>query len=226
MENDMILKCCIGIVIVIAILFIGGTLWTTMETQTNMERVNITASCSLELPKDIKFEKTGGIDEDGAFIGLVSKNNDKWGRVIVDYEQSSNITIGDNQTKAYHDTENDIYKCWVYDLPTHQRVEVRGDNPSIVEKIIKSVIFTKNSNNVNNSTNTTVEQVNSDSTTQQSTNNNQATQDSNNNGKSVAEQAREEANAYSQRIGSSDEVAQKRADGWAYYAEHGEPAPW
>lgn len=91
----------------------------------------------------------------------------------------------------------------------------------------KTVVINKTMNNTTNKTiNNTVEQVNSDSTTQQSTNNNQATQDSNNNGKSVAEQAREEANAYSQRIGSSDEVAQKRADGWAYYAEHGEPAPW
>ena len=139
MNNTM--KCIIGIIIVIAALFIVGTLWTTMETTTNMERNNITGNCSVELPKDIQFDKTGGIDSEEAFIGLVSKNNDKWGRVIIDYEQSSNITTGDNQTKAYHDTENDIYKCWVYDLPTHQRVEVRGDNPSIVEKVAGSVIF-------------------------------------------------------------------------------------
>ena len=224
-------KCIIGIIIIIAILFIVGTFWTTMETTTNMERINITQSCSIELPKDIQFDKTGGSDAEGTFIGLVSKNNDKWGRLIVDYEQSNNITYDTNQTKAFTDTVdgNTIYKCWVYDLSTHQKVEIRGDNPAIVEKVAQSVKFT---NNTNNNTNTTVEHINNDtnqqSNTQQSNNNNvQPTQKtSNNEHKSAAEQAREEANAYSERIGSSDEVAQRRADAWAYYAEHGEPAPW
>ena len=218
-------KLIIGIIIIVAALFVVGTLWTSLETNTNMQRTNITESCSVELPKDIEFDKSGGSDAEGTFISLVAKKNDNWGRLIVDYEQSDNITYGTNQTKAISDTVdgNTIYKCYVYDLSTHQKVEVRGDNPAIVEKVAQSVKFTQNSNN---KTNTTVEHINNDTNQQSNTQQSDNQQTNNNNGQSAADQARAEANSYSERIGSSDEVAQKRADAWAYYAEHGEPAPW
>ena len=120
-------KCIIGIIIVIAVLFIVGTLWTSIETNTNMERKEITNSCSVELPKDINFDTAGGSDAEGTFISLISQGKTNWGRLIVDYEQSNNITSGQNQTKAFADTVNGetIYKCWIYDINSHQKVEIR-----------------------------------------------------------------------------------------------------
>jgi secreted PhoX family phosphatase len=136
-------KFIMVIIIIIAVLFLIGIIWTSIEINTNMERKQITDSCSVELPKDVEFNKTGGSDANGTFINLTSNGRTTWGRMIVDYEQSDNITSGQNQTKALTGImdKSNIYKCWVYDLKTHQKVEVLCDNPSKVEEIARTVRF-------------------------------------------------------------------------------------
>ena len=134
-------KICIGIIIIVILLFAIGTLMTQNEINNNMEKVNITNSCSVDLPKDIDFKRAGGTDNEGTFISLIGELGGDWGRLIVDYEQSNNITPQSNQTKPYHDVENDIYSCWVYNGNGHEKVEIRGDNPAIVEKVAGSVKF-------------------------------------------------------------------------------------
>ena len=141
MENYM--KCIIGIVLIIAILFVIGTLWTSMEVNTNIERVNNTAKCSVELPKDVQFEETRNNNTTYTGVLLTSSLNSSWGRVVIDYESDdSGVWVnGTNSTEPYHNPQTGAYEWTVYNNVKHQKLQVRADNPAICEKIGKSVKF-------------------------------------------------------------------------------------
>ena len=222
-------KCIIGIIIVIAAIFLIGTLWTTMETTTNMERINITKSCSLEVPKDMEFDKSGGIDSEGAFIGLNNWKGGNFGKLWIDYEQPNDVKIqGDNSTEPFDVERKDgnpgTYSCMmVVDKTTNQKVVITGENPTIVKKVAKSVRFTNNTNTDhnyedkntdNNSANATVEHINSDASSQQSDN-----QQSNNNkeqntyvGKDGKTHTMEEAYSVDYSSGDLNTINQQRRE--------------
>ena len=134
-------KICIGVIIVIIALFGIGTLMTHNEVNNNMENVKLTEHCTIKVPQDVKFEKTFGTDEEGTFGTMYAENTNDWGRISIQYEQSNNIQSLNNITKPeqINVDGNVMYQAKIYH--GNEKIEIRGDNPAIVEAIAKSVTF-------------------------------------------------------------------------------------
>lgn len=234
------------LIIILSIIFVAMAIGVTYIVFFNehYENVQISNSASISMPvgKGIKSEWINGTDvyhthnEKASIMCYNSQNNNHGLGTVL------GTAMGFTALKAQYcnNVENQIVETTIngttyYSIATgndstHDNIIISSKDKDTTMKIYKSIKYSAvNGTNNNTTINNTAGHVNNNTTNQQ-TNNNQQTNDNqqtnNNNGQSAADKARAEANTYSERIGSSDEVAQKRADAWAYYAEHGEPAPW
>lgn len=152
-------KFIIGIIIIISVLLVVGNIWFSMQVN-NMERINITNSCSIKVPKDMEFSETGGAGDKGVFIDLNNWKGGFFGKLWIEYEQPYNDKIqGENSTEPFSVDRNDDIpgnlSCMiVVDKATNQKIVIQGENLNFVKKVAESVIFTNNTNNfTNNSAN-------------------------------------------------------------------------
>lgn len=152
-------KFIIGIIIIISVLLVVGNIWFSMQVN-NMERINITNSCSIKVPKDMEFSETGGAGDKGVFIDLNNWKGGFFGKLWIEYEQPYNDKIqGENSTEPFSVDRNDDIpgnlSCMiVVDKATNQKIVIQGESPNFVKKVAESVIFTNNTNNfTNNSAN-------------------------------------------------------------------------
>ena len=100
-------KFIIGIIIIISVLLVVGNIWFSMQVN-NMERINITNSCSIKVPKDMEFSETGGAGDKGVFIDLNNWKGGFFGKLWIEYEQPYNDKIqGENSTEPFSVDRND-----------------------------------------------------------------------------------------------------------------------
>ena len=152
----------IGILICVlaAVLIMGYAAMNNMGNSTQYERVNLSATCSLELPKihfDVQNSSSGG-SYDGINMNVDGKivSADK---LVIEYVKvtdntgisSSGVSSGNSYSKIGH---MDWYSRDVTNLATGESILVCGENKEVVDRIADSIQFKGGNNNTSNSTST------------------------------------------------------------------------
>lgn len=150
----------IGILICVlaAVLIMGYAAMNNMGNSTQYERVNLSATCSLELPKihfDVQNSSSGG-SYDGINMNVDGKilSADK---LVIEYVKvtdntgisSSGVSSGNSYSKIGH---MDWYSRDVTNLATGESILVCGENKEVVDRIADSIQFKGENNSTSNST--------------------------------------------------------------------------
>ena len=167
--NNIIKILIIIAVILAAILIIYATTTNNVNADT-LKRVNLSDTCSLELPK-IDFNVDNSTNEltyNGITVGEYSKNltSDK---LCIQYSKSyDNIGTNESNISAGYSIQanNNWHTRTVFNSATGESVIISGENKELVDKIADSVVFKK----VNITTNKTEDAATS-STSSSSSNN-------------------------------------------------------
>ena len=139
------IQCCIGLIIIFIIFAaISGM---SSQYRKNIEHKEITLADETKLGIPTDFTVTNPFsnytDSDGFYYTNCQLESKDWGWVYIEYTYDPIETMfhGSNSTKAT-DADNDgILEFDVFDGDGHRFMKIRGDNPTIVESIGKTVKF-------------------------------------------------------------------------------------
>lgn len=179
------------ILLIILVTLLGIGFFTTahnINTNTNGKYVihNFSATCSVELPKNIKFtDKVGDLNSQsnvmGSNVNIESKSlfgNSEVSQITYSKNAVDGSAVGANLNNSATTTVNGktIYHRTVMNEATGESVSVMGQNKELVDYIADHVKFT-GGKATNKTVNNTIEQSTGDNTLEQSnTNNNQQQQ--------------------------------------------------
>ena len=154
MDKDKIIKILLVILVVLTACFLTYALTTSTQNRNTFERVNLSSTCSIELPKihfDVQNSSFGGSYGD---IWTFTSSE-----LVITYVKTSDNTglsfdglyNGNNQINVGH---TNWYSRDVTNLATGEIIVVSGTNKTLVDRIADSIIFSTGENiNNNNTTN-------------------------------------------------------------------------
>lgn len=155
--NNIIKILAIIAVIMAVILVIYATNMNNVNADTPLERVNLSDTCSLELPK-INFDEKNATNE-AAYNGINVKEYNKnltSDKLCIQYIKSQD-NIGSNESNisgGYSiQANNNWHTRTVFNSATGESVIISGENKELVDKIAASIVFKQ----VNITTNKTEE---------------------------------------------------------------------
>ena len=143
--NNIIKILAIIAVIMAVILVIYITNMNNVNADTPLERVNLSDTCSIELPK-INFDEKNATNE-AAYNGINVKENNKnltSDKLCIQYIKSQD-NIGSNESNisgGYSiQANNNWHTRTVFNSATGESVIISGENKELVDKIADSVVF-------------------------------------------------------------------------------------
>ena len=161
MNTKNILLILLIIVLLITTIIITTAVVTTMGNSSTYERVNLSSTCSLELPK-VHFDESndgGSSSYGGITVNMKSKvlsNND----LVISYLKttdnsgfsSDSVYTGNSQFNVAH---QDWYSRDISNSATGETISIMGKNKEQVDHIADSIRFAGGDNNTNNTTSQT-----------------------------------------------------------------------